>query len=451
MKAKSHTTYNIPHTTYAHVDADSFFASVLVRKDPRLKGKPLLALGMGGGGFVIAATYEAKAKGVKTGMRVTDALKLCPEALQIPSDFRETGIASHQIEEILAGVCPQIEQMSVDEWYLDLNACVGGEPPDLFGWAKEVQQTILKRTALSVSIGVGPSKLLAKMAGEYRKPGGITILDEKVRNLKSEIRNKSEARMMKTSDFKLQISDFLKDRSAAAIPGIGSARQIHTEAHGWKTAWDIATAPADLLQKLFGRPGLDLQRELLGESVSPVTTEHAPPQSISRARSFSATPDCSFLWAHLLRHLEYTVMKMRRQGLATRGITVWMRDHEYHHQSLHKRLPQPMDTEHQIQPYIEECFEKMWRHCVGAYGHTPLRDMPLQKCTQTGLALWDLRPQGSLQYSLFQEPEKINRDAEVQRALDSLHERYGRNAVTRAAALAVKSGTSPQMDFTVYE
>jgi hypothetical protein len=129
-----------------------------------------------GGGCVIAASYEAKAKGVKTGMRLKDALLLCPEAIRQPSDFRETGLASQQIEKILQDHCPRIEQTSIDEWYLDLPSCVGGTPIDVTGWAVGVQKMILRNTALSVSVGVGPSKLLAKMAGEYRKPGGVTVV-----------------------------------------------------------------------------------------------------------------------------------------------------------------------------------------------------------------------------------------------------------------------------------
>jgi nucleotidyltransferase/DNA polymerase involved in DNA repair len=183
----------------AHVDADSFFASVLLRLYPHLRGKPLLAVGMGGN-CVIAATYEAKAKGVKTGMRLSEARVLVPGAIEMPSDFRETGIASEQIEAILKDVFPIIEQMSIDEWFLDLRSMIGGVPKDPRAWGLETQKNVLQMTDLSVSIGIAPSKLLAKMAGEYRKPAGVTFLKE--------------------SDIKA----FLKDRPAAAIPGIGTLR-----------------------------------------------------------------------------------------------------------------------------------------------------------------------------------------------------------------------------------
>src|SRR3989338_9388701 len=104
----------------AHVDADSFFASVIVRLNPSLRGKPLLALGMGGG-CVIAASYEAKAKGVKTGMRLADARKLAPDAISLPADFRATYDATRQLFALFEKFCPGgVEEASPDEGYLDL-------------------------------------------------------------------------------------------------------------------------------------------------------------------------------------------------------------------------------------------------------------------------------------------------------------------------------------------
>lgn len=401
----------------AHIDADSFFASVLVRQNPGLRGKPLLALGMGGG-FVIAASYEAKAKGIRTGTPLKEAMRLCPDAIKMPSDFHETGLASEQIESAIRDECPIIEQMSIDEWYLDLTSIVGGVPPDPDAWGRRVQKMILNRTGLSVSVGVGPSKLLAKMAGEYRKPSGVTAVGTPTPGT-------------------LRIEDFLRDRPAAAIPGIGRRRQTHVTAHDWQTAWDIATAPTDMLLSLFGRPGSDMQRELLGEMLSTVDNEHHAPKSVSRARSFRREANPRTLWAHLLRHAEYTVLKMRRHALACRGVSVWLRDERFRYQSGHASLPQPTCTEEALHPYLRRCLRQAYDKRASY--------------TQIGLALWRLGPAGSVQYSLFENAGKVCRDEDVQRALDGLHEKYGRNAITRAAALQVKTGTKRAMEMPVYE
>jgi DNA polymerase IV len=410
----------------AHVDADSFFASVLVRQNPRLEGKPLLALGMGGG-CVIAASYEAKAKGVKTGMPLKEAMRLVPEAIKVNSDFQEAGLASEQIEEIIRTRCPVVEQMSIDEWYLDLATVIGGVPADPGEWAKRLQSTIRELTGLWVSAGVGPSKLLAKMAGEYRKPRGITVVTD----------DRPGTLMLPQNSVTIGLRTMLQDRPAAAIPGIGRRRGIHTEIHGWHSAWDIAMAPADELKRLFGRPGEDLKRELLGERLSEVRSEVASPKSVSRARSFRRETDPRVLWAHLLRHAEYTVLKMRRHGLACRGVSVWLRDDQYNYQSAHTSLPQLTSTEEALQPYVRRCVRQLHRKRTGY--------------TQVGLALWRLEPQGAMQYSLFEGTERMCRSEDVQRTLDVIHKRFGRNAITRGSALSVKTGTRRGFMVPTYE
>jgi DNA polymerase-4/DNA polymerase V len=438
---------------FAHVDADAFFASVLVRKHPNLQGKPVLALGMGGG-CVIAASYEAKAKGVKTGMRVTDARKLAPGAIEMPSDFRETGLASKQIESVLEETCPAIEQMSIDEWFLDLRTMMNGIPEHLDAWAQELRQTVLQRTAISVSVGIGPTKTLAKMASEYRKPGGITVVSI------------SDSDQTAHSTSYIVHSTFLSDRPAAAIPGIGPRRQIETEAHGWKTAWDYANADPNMIRELFGKPGRELQQELLGESIYPIAVSR-PPKSVSRCRSFRSTMNRDLVKAHLLKHLEYCTEKMRRSGLATTEISVWVRGNDrkdappegmweenasaggvwkskgapvgrlYEYDGRHIRLSNPAETVDSLLIPALACLKPLMEK-RGPWN-------------QVGLALNGLIPSGSLQQSLFENPKDNADNEELQKAVDQLHKRFGRDAVTRASALQVPSGTSKEMDLPIIE
>ncbi len=418
---------------FAHVDADSFFASVLIRKHPHLRGKPLLALGMGGS-CVIAATYEAKALGVKTGMRLTDALKLVPNAERMPSDFRETGLASNQIESILTGFTPLIEKTSIDEWYLDLTGCVGGVPADADTWTKTVRDLVLRKTGISVSIGVAPSKLLAKMAGEYRKPGGRTVLESSMPGVGA--RHALPLHQFQKSPA-LSIETFLRDRPAAAIPGIGRKRVVQTDLHNWKTAWDIASAPTEDLKRLFGKQGPVLTSELIVEAIYGVTTESDPPKSVSRDRCFRRERDRNLLWAHLLRHVEYTVLKMRRYDLACRGISVWLRDGTYAWEGGGLSLPKPAATEEFLNPFVRKAFSEIY--------------VPGKAYTQVGLALWHLTPIGAEQASLFEDMTTLDERLALQQTLDELHERFGRNAITRGSALAVKSGTKIGFDLAEFE
>ena len=413
----------------AHIDADAFFASVLQRKHPHLKGKPLLAMGMGGG-CVIAASYEAKAKGVKTGMPMKEAVLLCPEAIRMPSDFRETGLASQQIENILMDVCPLIEQYSIDEWFLDLASRQGGAPSQPEAWAKELQTNIKRMTDITVSIGIGPSKLLAKMASEYRKPAGITAVAVETPNL-------GVSTTRGHGGNTLDLEAFLRDRPAEAIPGIGRQRAVHTEAHGWLTAWDFAQAPSDTVQALFGRPGPDLQRELNGERLSGVVSEASAPKSVSRTRTFRATDSKEFLWAHVLHHAQYVILKMRKHGLSCTGVSVWLRTKEYTHGGANRRLPRAMYTEETIIPHLRSCFQQVYDR--------------KKRYNQAGMALWGLVPQGPTQASLFEDMGHTVADEKLQTSLDGLRKKYGREVIGRGSALPAKEDVRPGLEYSSFE
>lgn len=396
----------------AHIDADSFFASVIIRTHPHLRGKPLLAIGMGGG-CVIAATYEAKAKGVKTGMPLFEARKLVPGAVEMAADFRETGIASQQIESILKDSCPIVEQMSIDEWYVDLRSLVGGVPQEPQKWAQEMQSQILRMTDLSVSIGVAPSKLLAKMAGEERKPAGITVVQKR------------------------DIEAFLKRRPAAAIPGIGRQRQIRTDAHGWHTAWDIATARESALRGICGRTGIELQQELLGTMLFPVAEDTRPPKSISRCRTFKTTDNRETGKAHLLKHLEYCVLKMRRWDLGCTDVSVWVRTPDFAYRGSHRKLEKLCIIADDIAGAALTALGSLTWHG--------------QRFNQIGLALSGLRASDVRQQSLFDDPDRVIASEKLQEAMDALHGRFGRDSVTRASALPVTSGTVKELDYSIVE
>lgn len=391
---------------FAHVDADAFFASVLLRRNPGLKGKPLIAAGMGGG-CVIAASYEAKALGVKTGMPIKEAKKLLPrDCIITDTDFAESHTASHQIEEILRRHCSDIEMMSVDEWFLDLHGVTGGIPTDLFAWAADVQKEVLARTALGVSFGIAPTKLLAKMGSPYRKPYGIAVIT-------------TDPAMQGANIFPLRA--FLQSLPAEEIPGVGWRRSVHTAALGLKTALDVALADPELIRKVFGRPGNEMQQELLGTPVHRVNGEPDPPKSVSRCRSFRPTRDRDFVTSQILTHLAYMVLKMRRHDFGCTHLGVWLRDGEYHHHALEAKLPQLFTTEEQLVPYARDLTKRLQRDTA--------------VCTQAGLVLSGLHDAATTQYSLFDDTNYVDRGEGLQRTLDCLREKFGRDSVRRGAAM----------------
>lgn len=394
---------------FCHIDADSFFAAVLLRKHPQYRGTPLIALGMGGSS-VIAATYDAKATGVKTGMRLFEAKKLCPNAIAIPSDFRETGIASRQIESIIANETPLIEQASIDEWYIGLQAMVGGVPTNSVEWALALQKQIQIQTHIMVSIGIAPTKLLAKMASAYHKPAGVTFI----------------TKLVKEPQYECTLKDFLCNRPVGAIPGFGSKRQTHAEVFAWQTAWHIAHANPTQIQKLFGRPSLQMQQELNGISVHPIVTEKAIPKSLSRARSFTKTYIPEYVTAHIFHHVSYLVLKLRRQNLMCQWVYVSVRNGLYEQKAKDYKLPMPMDTEQQLLPYILRLLNVLFDARKG--------------CTQVGVTLGHLRPMAAKQFNLFDDPNSLLKDDSMQKSIDAIHTTFGRDALMRGSALPIKSG-----------
>lgn len=419
---------------YVHIDADAFFASVLERKYPKLKNKPLIALGMGGG-CVIAANYLAKKYGVKTGMRMYEAKKLCPQATCIPSDFAETALASKQIQSMIESIAPIIEQASIDEWYIDIRSCVGGIPNTIVQWAVELQKNISTSTDIPISLGIAPSKLLAKIASDFHKPKGICIV---VPDTSSPMSSRAtdegqNTTLRKTQGDKrtIELIDFLQAVPIKDVTGIGSSRQTHAASYNWHTAYDFATAPAEIVQTIFGKPGLEMQRELRGEIVHTITMEYVAPKSISRCRSFSKNNNKEFIFAHLLHHVSYTIIKLRRHNLMCKWVAVSMRNGEYKHSSKDYKLPLPVDTEEALLPYILKLFERLYARNT--------------TCTQIGLTLGMFSSKAAKQFSLFEDPNVIIKDDTIQKTMDELHANLGRDSIMRGSALPVKSGVKRQL------
>jgi nucleotidyltransferase/DNA polymerase involved in DNA repair len=405
----------------AHVDADAFFASVLQRKYPRLKNLPLLATGMGGG-CVIAATYEAKRKGVRTGMRLKDAKKLVPEAIAMPSDFQATYVATRELFALLERYCDgEVERSSPDEGYMDLSM-------HREGWkqlAQRIQNDARRLLDLSVSVGIAPSKTLAKMASKHNKPMGICIIEKE------------------------DIVAFLREKPIDAISGIGYRLTPKMQKRGYHTALHFAQADPMIVQKTLGKIGLELQQEVRGIPVYAVVTESDPPKSISRCRSFKRTDDKDFLYAQLVMHLQKCSTKLRRYGFECGRIGVWLYgvgtaetlkpigfEHSYRSRRVcaERIIGRHVSEEALLLPFMRNAFEEIVA-CHAERSRSATRS-PL--FMQTGLILHDFRPKGGRQIALFEDMKQHERMGAVQQALDGLRKRYGGESVRFGPALTLK-------------
>ncbi len=207
-------------TPILHCDLDAFYASVEQILDPSLAGRPILV----GGGVVVAASYEARAFGISAPMNVRRALERCPEAVVVSGSFHAYSEYSDRVMEILRDFTPLLEQISIDEAFLDVSGSTHllGEPAEI---GREIRRRVREETGLPISIGVASSKFLAKVASAAAKPDGLLVV-----NPDDEIR-------------------WLHSLPIRVIWGIGPVTERKLHDRGVKTVGELATTPVEALSR----------------------------------------------------------------------------------------------------------------------------------------------------------------------------------------------------------
>ena len=245
----------------AHLDLDCFFAAVHVRDDPALCGKPVVVGGdPSGRGVVAAASYEARAFGVHSAMPSAQARRLCPQLIFLRSDFGRYRTESEKIFDIYRDFTPLIQTLSLDEAYLDVSEHLG-----MYGSATAIAETIRSRVReerrLTVSVGVAPNKLVAKIASDQDKPDGLTVVRPH------------------------QVADFLAPLPVRRIHGVGPASARKLGEMGITTVADLAATPLDILLVRFGHWGRTLWQFAHGRDDREVKTDRKR-KSIGTERTF---------------------------------------------------------------------------------------------------------------------------------------------------------------------
>jgi DNA polymerase-4 len=211
-------------------DLDAFFASVEQRDKPALRGKPVIVCGYNNRGVVAAASYEARAFGIHSAMPVFQAKKLCPKGYYVVPDFEKYERASHQVYEIFYNYTDIVEGAGLDEAYLDVTINKKGIPSAL--WiAQDIRYEVFRETGLTLSVGVAPNKLVAKIACDFNKPNGITVVAPE------------------------QVKDFLKDLPVGKIPGIGPRTESICWSFSIKKISDFLKFDEETLGQWFGSSG----------------------------------------------------------------------------------------------------------------------------------------------------------------------------------------------------
>jgi DNA polymerase-4 len=316
--------------TIAHLDMDAFYVSVELRRRPQLRGRPVIVAGTGPRAVVTTASYEARRFGVGSAMPAARARRLCPDGVYLPPDFSYYRAASREVMELVRASAPALELIGLDEAYLDLSGTITPHAQ-----MRRLARAIESRTGLVCSIGIGPNKLVAKVASDAEKPRGFVVLT----------REQAVARF--------------RDAAPGLIPGIGPKTAERLRVAGVDTLGQLAAADAAALARRFGpRLGAALAARARFEDDSPVTQER---KVVSESRETTFDHDITdpaeleAILADLVQRLCADLESRRRRG-RTVGIKVRLDDFSTHTRA--RTLAEPVATQARVGPVALELLRR---------------------------------------------------------------------------------------------
>ena len=389
--------------TIIHVDLDQFFCACEEQRDPTLKGKPFAVGGRPEGrGVVASASYAARTFGVRSAMPMAHAVRLCPELIVVRPNFPTYREASQQVMERLHTFTDLVEQISIDEAFLDVSAL--GEPGEQV--AQRLQATIRAELGLSCSVGVAANKLVAKIATDVGKsmarsgvlPSAICVVPPG------------------------EEAAFLAPLPASALWGVGPKTAEKLAGMGILTIGDIAAWPPNDLTRRFGQHGEDLARRARGQDERPIVTERAA-KSISQETTFAHdVRDRARLEQTLRAQAQEVAAKLQRKGLMGTSVKLKIRWPDFTTPTRQLTLPQPTDDVELITDAALRLFNQTWLERqpvrligvgVGGLGTPPKQ-----------LTLWDVPT-----------PKEQARQAKLREALAAVQARFGIGVVRRGSEL----------------
>jgi DNA polymerase IV len=376
--------------TILHVDMDAFFASVAERDNPELKGKAVV-IGMGARGVVSAANYEARKFGVHSAMPVSQARRLAPHAVFLPVDMARYQEVSVNIMEIFESFTPNVEPVSVDEAFLDVTGA-----KRLLGTGREIATAIRAKVesqeGITCSVGIAPSKFIAKLASTHCKPNGmLEIVPE-------------------------EILDFLHPLPISAMWGVGPKTAEVLERLGLRIIEDIAKLPRTTLIRAVGEAsGATLHELSWGRDYRDVAP-HDGEKSISAAETFPTDLDNpEEILREFLKLCERATSRLRDKGLFAKTISIKVRFGDFTTINRSKTLPLPIDGTHEVYEVVKTIYEAL--------------GIDRSRLRLVGVSLENLTDGAPVQLMLG-EREKGWREAEG--AVDKARERFGPGSVRPA-------------------
>jgi len=381
--------------TILHVDMDAFFASVAIRAQPELRGKPVVVGGIGPRGVVSSASYEARRFGVRSAMPTARARALCPQAIFLPVDGPSIAAASEAVMSIFRDVTPLVEPLSSDEAFLDVAGAqrLLGRPAEI---AARVRERMFAEQQLTCSVGVAPTKFVAKLGSTRAKPNGMLVVPGAL------------------------VLDFLHPLPVESLWGVGERAAETLRRLGLTTVGELARAPVGMLRGALGEAAATHLHELSwGRDPRRVTAEQVE-KSIGAEMTFDTdVADRVLLRRSLLALSEKVGARLRASGQVGRTVAIKVRLADFRTVNRSRTVPASTDV-------AREIFETSWAlfEALGATDHIRLVGVRVEGLTAAATT--------SRQLSLG-EPERGWREAEA--ATDAIAARFGRASVGPASLL----------------
>lgn len=384
-----------------HADLDAFYASVEQRDDPALRARPVMV----GSGVVLAASYEAKACGVRTAMGGAQARRLCPDGVVVPPRMAAYSAASKAVFEVFEQTTPLVEGLSIDEAFLDVGGLrrLAGEPADI---AARLRRDVLEHVGLPITVGVARTKFLAKVASGVAKPDGLLVVPP-------------EEEMA-----------FLHPLPVERLWGVGPVTAEKLRVHGIRTVGEVAEATDTVLVAMLGRAsGLQLYALAHNQDPRPVRVRRRR-RSMGAQQALGTTPTpAQELDAIVISLVDRLARRLRGARRVCRTVVLRLRFGDYTRATRSHTMPEATaDTEAILA--TARGLLRVAGPLIGARG-----------LTLVGVALSNLGDDSPVQLALpFDDDSQGALEAALDGTLDTVRERWGSGAITRARLLGHDDG-----------
>jgi DNA polymerase-4 len=385
-----------------HADMDAFYASIEQRDRPELRGRPVIVGGTSNRGVVSAASYEARRFGVHSAMPAVIARRRCPEGVFLRGDMKKYAAVSRQVFEVFRAFSPDVEGISLDEAFLDLTGTERLHGPAVEA-GHAIRAAVREATRLAVSVGIAPSKLVAKIASDEAKPDGLL-----------EVRPE-------------EVLDFLRPLPVERLWGVGPVTRERLRAEGLYQIGDLEKQRPERLAGLLGEIGSRASELSQGRDARDVESDRAP-VSMSEENTFGSDQDDWEQLANVVRgHAESVSRRLRRSGWRARTVVLKVK--------YAMRVRSGPRGFHQITRRrtlrdVSDDGAALGREAVALLLAVPRQPVRLIGVGVTGL----LRDAGPAQLDLLERVHDTPRAARLNRAMDSITERFGADAVKRAGS-----------------